>query len=847
MISIPIPMLWRLSASEIRRRPGRAALTLLGIVIGVAAAVAISVTVQTSRRVHRDMFENLTGRAALEVVAEGLGGFDATWADALVDIHGIQTVVPVVQTPAAAVGKSGAVPVMCLGIDPRLDTATRDYRLRSGQLIDAADAVVLEHRFAETQGFGVGQTMRLLTPTGVIPLPVVGLLEPSGPAAFNGGAVAVIPLATAQRIFGLSGQVNSLQLVLNDRADVDRVASAVRARLPEGLIAQPPGARGELGRDSMMSTEQGLASLSVSSLVAGAFVILNSFLMNLGERRRQLAMLRAVGATRRQVTVLLLREALVLGVTGTLVGIPVGLALAAALRGVLAELLAVTLPELRWNAEPFVVATLLGPGMALAATYFPARRAGQRSPLEDLLQKKTDRREHIRLWPAYIGVGILAAVVAFAVGIKFGWLPVHLVTHFQSSMLAAFLVACVLVVPLFQTPLTRVAAAILRPFLGAEADLAFRQLSRQRTRTALTAGVLLVAIVFAIGFGQSLMNQMRHLNDWFDQIIKAHYFIRGTWPDPTVNVTTAAISEALIPEVAAIDGVARADYVNFIPAQIGGRPAVIIACSFAIDRPLALALEQGEPEKVKQGLVNGGVVLGTALANELALNIGDVVPIANRHGIASHPIVGLVAEYTGGGMAAYLDWQLARKMFDLQGVHAILVSGRDGPTDELTTRLRGLCDRNGLLLQTNAEVHQTLGKQLRGFLGFLWVLLSLVFIVASLGVVNTLTMNVLEQTRDFGMLRAIGMRRRQVSKLVITQALGLGIISLVPGVAAGIALAYLVNLVTLPLSGHAVRFELSLWHILGCFMVALMISTAAALLPARRAARLQVVQALQYE
>jgi putative ABC transport system permease protein len=842
-----MPMLWKLSAGEIRRRPGRASLTLLGIVIGVAAAVAISITVQTARRVHSDMFEQLTGKAELEVVAEGLGGFDMSIADRLREIPGVRTAVPVVQSPAAAHGKSGAVPILCVGIDPELDQATRDYHLRAGRMIGTDDGVMLESGFAKAQGFSLDRPVRFLTTSGVTSLPVIGLLESEGPATFNGGAVAFMPLTTAQRLFALRGQLNSVQLVLNDKSAAPAVEVDVRKILPPGLNVQSPGARGELGRESMASTEQGLASLSVSSLVAGAFVILNAFLMNLGERRRQLAILRGLGATRRQVTRLLLREALLLGIAGTLLGIPVGLALSFALRAVLAQLLAVTLPALRLNAEPFLMALALGPGMALAATYFPARRAGQRSPLQDLLQKKADRAETIRMWPAYTGVVILALVVLFAIGIKTGWLPARVVTHLQAPTLAAFLVGCVLIVPLFQMPLTRLAAVLLRPLFGGVGGLALRQLSRHRTRTALTAGVLMVAVVFAIGFGQSLMNNMRHLNDWFEKIIIADFFIRGTWPDPTVNITTAPVSESLIPEVAAMEGVADVDYVNFIPARVNDQTAVVVAWSFTKEKPLTLALEEGDADTVRRGLKQGDVVLGTAVGHRLGVGIGDTVSLDTRQGSTKLNVIGTASEYTGGGMALYMDWHVAQKLFEINGVHAILVNANKGAKDNLKAALTSFCDQRGLLLQSNDEVHRTLGKQLEGFLGFLWVLLSLVFVVASLGVVNTLTMNVLEQTREFGVLRAIGMKRMQVAKLIVTQALALGVISLLPGVLAGIMLAYLVNLVTYPLIGHPVPFELSPWHIGGCFLIALTIAVAAALLPARRAARLQVVEALQYE
>ncbi len=841
----PSSTFWKISTGEIRRRPGRALLTLLGIVIGVAATVAISVCIQTTRQAHRQMFDEVAGRAALEVVAEGLGGFDPNLAVGVESVPGVKAAVPVIQAPAALTGKSGPVPVMVLGVDPARDAAAREFTLRRGRLL--GDGVMLEAGFADSQGIDLGHKVRFLASTGFTTLPVVGLLEPRGAAAFNGGAVAVMPLATAQRLFGLTDRINSLQLVLEDGASQSQVEAEVGRRLPTGLMVQTPGTRGELGRTGMVSTEQGLSTLSASSLVAGAFVILNAFLMNLGERRRQLAVLRALGATRSQVTRLVLREAAFLGVVGTGLGIGAGLALAVSLRRVIGQLLTVTLPDLRLTAEPFLIALVLGPGMALAATYIPARRAGRRAFLEDLLGKGGRHADKARRWFGFVGLVLLAGILTLLIGLARGWLSVALFEPFIAPAMATYLIACVLLIPLLLDPLTRLAAWLLKAALGQEGGLAVRQLVRHRTRTTLTVGVLLVAVVFAIGFGQSLVNGIDHIRFWFRHIIATDFYVRAAWPDPTVNITTATIPEGLADEVAHLDHVRRADKFSFVLARAAGRPVVVLASTTSPDGPAQLAVAEGDPVAIKREVLQGAVVLGTALAHRLGVHRGDSITLETRHGPRTLPIAGTAAEYTGGGMAIYMEWYTAKRFFDLKGVHALLVSARPGETAALAETLKAFCGARSLLYQSNLEVRRTFDQQMSGLLGFIWILLSLVFVVASLGVVNTLTMNVLDQTRELGVLRAIGMKRSQVGKLVLAQALALGTISLVPGALGGILLAFLVNLSTYPLTGQPVPFHLDGWQTAGCLGGALVIATLAALVPARRAARLAVIQALQYE
>jgi putative ABC transport system permease protein len=852
--------LWKYSAREIQRRPGRTLLTLLGIVIGVAASVAISVTVQTTRSAHQEMFEAVTGRASLEVVADGLGGFDPSSVRAVQQLPGVKAAIPVVQTPGVLVGPQGAAPVLVLGVDPAQDAAARTYSLDQGRLLRAGDSrqVLLETGYAQANGLSLGkiaQLMTLLKPDGAFGAPgladltVVGLLEPVGAATFNGGAVVFLPLTTAQELFDLGGHITSLQLVLDPQADPAAVQERIRRHLPPGLTVQEPSARAAQARNGLMSIEHGLPALSASSLVAGAFVILNAFLMNLGERRRQLAILRALGATRAQVHRLLLREALLLGIAGTLVGIALGLALSVVTRQILGRLMAVTLPDMPWTLEPFLVGLALGPGMALAATYLPARRAGRRELLPDLLHQRGVRTEPIRRWPGYIGLAFLVGALLLVLAPVCNWLPAEVALTLVPPTMAMFLVGCVLVVPLILSPLSRMVGKVLRPLLGSEGGLALRQLDRHQGRTALTAGVLLIAVVFAIGFCQTLINNFRDIHGWLDRVAEGDFFVRGAWPDAAAAVTTAPLPESAASDIAALapDLVERVDKFSYIPSRANGRDVMVLAYTYRSESPLPLQLADGDEADVRAGLLRGEVVLGTALGQRLGLGVGDTITVETRRGPRRLRIAGTATEYTAGGIALYLEWETARKLFAQQGAHAFLVTARPGRAAELAGPLRRFCQRRHYMFQSKAELREVFDRQMAGFLTLLWTLVALVFVVASLGIVNTLTMNVLEQTRELGCLRAIGMKRGQVRKMVICQALLLGVISLVPGVAGGIGLAYLMNLATYPLMGVHIGFRLDGCLVGGVFVLALVISVLAAYFPARRAGRLRVIEALQYE
>jgi putative ABC transport system permease protein len=161
--------------------------------------------------------------------------------------------------------------------------------------------------------------------------------------------------------------------------------------------------------------------------------------------------------------------------------------------------------------------------------------------------------------------------------------------------------------------------------------------------------------------------------------------------------------------------------------------------------------------------------------------------------------------------------------------------------------VRDYCERRGLLALSNEQVRGGVDKAVKSVEAFLWVLIVLVFVVAALGIVNTLTMNVHEQTRELGVLRAIGLKRGQLRKLVLAQAAGLGLLSVLPGIAGGVVLAWLMNAATYSFSGHRIEFTLRVGFMAGCAGVALVVALLAALLPARRAAGLRIIEALHYE
>ncbi len=239
--------------------------------------------------------------------------------------------------------------------------------------------------------------------------------------------------------------------------------------------------------------------------------------------------------------------------------------------------------------------------------------------------------------------------------------------------------------------------------------------------------------------------------------------------------------------------------------------------------------------------------MGSVLAEKIGIRAGDTLKVTQGDQSRSFKVAGIATEYTFGGSVVWIDRAAASKLFNIEGVDSYLIKSRPDKVAALAPKLQTLAQENGLLLQSFAEVLRLIDSMVAGVTGGLWVLLTLGLLVGALGVVNTLMMNVLEQTRELGMLQAIGMQRGQIIKTVLGQAAFIGFLGVLGGGISGLSLARMINISLGSMFGHYVAFAARpgfIAMLLGFAMGVVMLS---ALVPARRAARLNPIQSMRQE
>lgn len=835
-------ILWTFSIKEIRRHPGRALLTLMSVVIGVATVVAVLSATRTTRGAYEQMFRTVNGRADLEVTAKSGGRFDEKEIlDTVRSTPGVQTAVPLVRRNSLLYADQGRAKLTVLGIDPENDSKVRDYEQIKGHPLSDEPVVWLDVSLANRLQVNLGDTIKLLTRSGLKQATVVGLVRPTGGSTIAQGGLVFLSIRRAQLWFRIGLKVDSISVVLDDQADESTVRESLSHSLPDSVTVGRPVAKSEVTDEASLANEQALRLATGFLLLLAVFVITNTFAMNVGERRKQFAVMRAIGATRRQIAGVVYREALAMGLAGTALGMIAGVYAAHWVTTAVASSMMVELPAATVSGYSLVVAAAFGIGIAVLGAYLPARSTAKLTPMEALMAIAPRGKTDASRWLPWLGIALLAFATVLLASCIWGLLPVEL------SVVGAVvgLVGLVFMIPWAIAPLGALLEKTLFRSAPAESRLARRQMLRNPARTTLTIGVLFIAISTGIALANAISNNINDVQHWYRQAIAGDFFIRAMMPDMATG-EAAGLPEGLRLQIREVDGVTDIDAIKFVsaPAQ-HDLTLLVVVREFQNDRPVYFDIQGDRPENLNEKLRQGQVVIGTVLAQREQLTTGDTIGIETNAGEKPFRIAAVANDYIGGGLTVYMDRSIAEPMLGVEGEDFFIIKCAPDQLRTAEAKLQKISDNNGLLLQSYADLTGSIQSLMTGIVASLRGLLVLGFLVASFGVINTLTMNVLEQTPELAMLRVIAMTRWQTRKVIFVQAAMMGLTGLIPGALAGLLIAYLINLSALPVLGHPVAFHAYPGLITGSLLAASVMILISAWIPAERAARIAPAQAMR--
>jgi putative ABC transport system permease protein len=847
-----VPYAWRGLAA----RRARSTLTALGIAIGVATLVAaLAVNAGLDASIERTV-ASIVGRADLRVDAFTEQGLSDATLRALDGVPGVALTAPAIERRsfiASAPGRPTVTePVSVLGIDPGREPRVRDLVLVAGVPLDGqGDAVgLVTERLAATDGLELGSELSILGAGAPVRVRVVGILKGDGPVPGSSGRTVVLPIQAAHRLLLADADADPPDHTLHGITRVDVVlaagadAGAVTGAITDALTVEPyvltaPRDVASAMRASTADIRATMALLASITLFAAALLVLNATAMTVVERIRELGLLRAAGATRRQLVGVVEVQALVLGAAGSTAGLVLGTALAlVATAGLRASgRVALDAPDL---SPPVLVAGFgVGILVTLVAALEPARRAASVSPVTALRARSDPSpaaRAHVGWLIVVVGVVGLAAMLLLPVGAASTLGPLRAVAIY------ALLLAALLVTPALLGPLGRVAGVPFAVAFRLEERLARAALLRDRSRTTLTLGTLVIGLALVVALGAVAANARVAATAWLDDVVPGDEILTAIAPAPTGE---GGVDESL----AAIPGVALATPIAGFDLAVDGtrlEATAIRGSDFATDGRLTFTA--GDRAAALAAIDAGGaIILPRARAERMAVGPGDAVLVAGAGGPVELRVAGIVERSFPGraGETALVGWSDAGSRFGVAGADAFAVRYAPGQQAAAGPAVAVLATQLALTVAPISQVEGAVGDALDRVFGLLDLLAVAALVIAGLGIVNTLSMDTWERARELGMLRAVGMSRRQVWRSVVVEAGILGLVGSVVGCAVGLA----VGVVMVATAGGRLDAGLRLpWATIVVALVAgLSLSMLAAAQPARIAGRASIVAAVRGE
>jgi putative ABC transport system permease protein len=846
----------RIALRGLRERKARTVFTLVAVILGVALISGTLVLTDTISRSFDKLVatagENVDVKVLSRNTGEGFGAppttFPATVETKLRGVAGVaasagsyrQLSVTVADAQGERVGPVNGAPTLAFSaVEERFDPF--EYRGRPPR---TDSEIALSASAAADAGLEIGDRIQVQGTQRIRPYELVGTTTFGGAGSTGGAAFVVVTLAEAQKLAGEPGRITDLDVQAQPGITQVELKRQVSAAVGPSVIVRT-GAE-----DSQQETQDlsdilsylriGLLVFGLVALLVGSFVIFNTFTITVAQRTREFGMLRTIGASRRQVLAAVVLEALMIGIAGSLLGLLAGIGLAPLLSGLLG-LIGFDLPStaLVIGGRTIVVAIVLGTVVTLLSSLAPALRATRIAPMAAMREGADGSSRAQRRWVLALRAGAAGLGLALMmVGLFAGLATSSALTLLGIGAVLTF-IGVGLLSPLLVAPL---AALIGRPLAatgGVAARIARGNAVRSPSRTAGTAAALMVGVAL-VAFVSIFVNGFKaSFSGAFEKVVTADFVVFDA---------SGLTPEAVAPAAARLDAVTAATNLRVGEGSLAGEGVHVSGLDPAVATSLVhIDWAEGSDDTLRT-LATQDAALKADWADEHHLGVGSSFVLRNPR---DKPIrLTVRGTYDDRGQLfgdVLMQERTLRNRFDARTVLATLISSAPGASE---TQVRGelteLLDRDFPTLepQTRAEFIDAQVGQVNAILYVFYALLALSVIIALFGIVNTLALSVYERTRELGLLRAVGATRRQIRQIVRGEAIITAVMGAILGVGIGVIFGCLI---LRPLRSEGFVLALPYLTLLILLVLGALAGTLAAIGPARRASRIDVLDALTHQ
>ena len=839
----------------ILREKTRTALTVLGIAVGVAVIVAIELANQSALRAFRESVDAIAGRANHQIVPDVapldesvLLSLRPLWSEGVrfapvIDVEGMLE-------PAQQ-------PMRLLAVDLFSDLHFRDYRyarietstdkaagtpMEQYLALFRADALILPAPFARERGLRLGSRVTLNVLGHRKELVVRGLLEAEGPATAFNGNIAVCDIATAQRAFGMAGKLSRIDLLVPD----DRILS--RVKLPPGVRIERPSRRNERVEKMLQAFRVNLFALAGVALLVGMFLVYNTVLISILRRRKDVGVLKTLGVAPGQIFGAFLVEGLLFGVTGSILGIGLGTALASGILGVVGR----TINSLYVRSQPQAIA--LTPGvvalgiavgtlLSVLSALQPALEASRVRPnamIRPGLQQRIAKPRRLAV----------LAVLCFVAGALVSRMPPVAgiaVAGYASVLLVV--AGFSLLAPAIVRGTSRALSPLLEGMFGIVGRLAAVSLPASLRRTSIAGAALALATGMMIAVALMVGSFRETVRIWVDQTVRSDLWLRPSkgLSNAQVAVFPPVVADdvAKVPFVAAVDRIRGKDILYRDTIISLGSGDFDVAARFG---NLPMITPRSSSAALTSAVLGDGVLVSESFATKFGMNVGDAVELPGTG--RRFPITGIYRDYSNDRGVIVMDRALFTHTFGDNTINTIVVYLKPNVDRDVARRAlqETFGPKHGAFVVMNAEVRAEVMKIFDQTFLITYALLAIAIAVAVLGIINTLSALILERTRELALLRVSGLSASELRTMLVLESSILGAASTAAGLVMGYALSWiLIYVINKQSFGWTIDFHAPLALILGSLAITFLSSALAGLAPARLARRINVASALKSE